>query len=197
MSRGFDRRSALRWGLGIAAAGSSAGLLSGCQDNPTASSEVGFAQGDGSFTLIPAADRKPLPEITGTDLAGKPLSTATFAGKIVVLNVWGSWCGPCRKEAPELVKAAAATAGTAQFVGINTRDNSAATAQAFERSFGIEYPSFFDPQGELLLLLKDLPPKAIPSTLVIDGQGRAAARVLGETTAATLQGIIDDVAAGK
>ena len=197
MSRSVDRRGILRLGVGAALAGTSAALLAGCQDNPSASSEIGFAQGDGSFTMIPADKRKKIPELKGTDLEGKTLSTADFAGKLLVLNVWGSWCGPCRKEAPELVKAAQQAGATAQFIGINTRDNSADTAKAFERSFGITYPSFFDPQGELLLLLHDLPPAAIPSTLVIDNQGRAAARVLGETTAATLKGIIEDVAAGK
>ena len=192
----FTRRHAFRIGLGVAAAATTL-TSAACQNNPSASSEVGFVVGDGSFTMIPADKRKTIPELAGTDLEGKPLSTASFAGQVVVLNVWGSWCGPCRKEAPDLVAAATATQGTAQFIGINTRDNSAATAQAFERSFGVTYPSFFDPTGELLLKLNDLPPSAIPSTLVLDSQGRAAARVLGATTAATLQGIIDDVVAGK
>lgn len=196
MTQRPTRRHAFRLGLGLAATAAAA-ALAGCQDNPTASSEVGFVVGDGSFTMVPIDQRKPAPTLEGTDLHGNPLSTATHAGTIIVLNVWGSWCGPCRKEAPDLVTAAAATAGVAQFIGINTRDNSAATALAFDRSFGVEYPSFFDPHGELLLTLTDLPPSAIPSTLVIDTQGRTAARVLGATTALTLQGIIDDVAAGK
>lgn len=192
----FTRRRAFSLGLGLAAAAATA-VTTGCQSNPSASSEVGFVVCDGSFTMIPVDQRKTIPELVGTDLTGQPLSTTTWAGQLIVLNVWGSWCGPCRKEAPDLVKAAAATRGRAQFIGINTRDNSAATAEAFERSFGVEYPSFYDPTGELLLKLQDLPPSAIPSTLVLDTQGRAAARVLGATTAATLQGIIDDVAAGK
>lgn len=196
MTSPFNRRHAFRLGLALAAT-SAAAALAGCQNNPSASPEVGFVVGDGSFTMIPLDQRKTVPEISGTDLEGNPLSTATYAGQIIVLNVWGSWCGPCRKEAPDLVTAAAAMKGKAQFIGINTRDNSAQTAQAFERSFGIEYPSFFDRTGELLLKLNDLPPSAIPSTLVLDTQGRAAARVLGATTATTLQGIIDDVAAGK
>ncbi|MBO1031787.1 TlpA family protein disulfide reductase [Tessaracoccus sp. SD287] len=196
MTQRFTRRRAFSLGLGVAAVAATA-VTTGCQNNPSASSEVGFVVGDGSFTMIPVDQRKAIPELVGTDLTGQPLSTSTWAGKVVVLNVWGSWCGPCRKEAPDLVKAAAATGELAQFIGINTRDNSAATALAFERTFGVEYPSFFDPTGELLLKLNDLPPSAIPSTLVLDTQGRAAARVLGATTAATLQGIIDDVAAGK
>ncbi|MGD8214767.1 TlpA family protein disulfide reductase [Aestuariimicrobium sp. Y1814] len=193
MSAPLTRRHIFRAGLGLAATVA----LAGCQDNPTASSEVGFVVGDGSFTMIPVNQRKVLPVLEGTDLHGEALSTADHSGKVLVLNVWGSWCGPCRKEAPDLVAAAAATTDVAQFIGINTRDNSAATAQAFDRSFGVTYPSFFDPNGDLLLKLSDLPPSAIPSTLVVDLQGRAAARVLGATTSTTLQGIIDDVAAGK
>ena len=196
MTSRFTRRRAFSMGLGLTAAAATA-LTTGCQNNPSASSEVGFVVGDGSFTMIPVDRRKTIPELVGTDLTGQPLSTTSWAGQVIVLNVWGSWCGPCRKEAPDLVKAAAATRGRAQFIGINTRDNSAATAEAFERTFGVEYPSFYDPTGELLLQLHDLPPSAIPSTLVLDAQGRAAARVLGATTAATLQGIIDDVVAGN
>ncbi|MGA4506310.1 TlpA family protein disulfide reductase [Propionibacteriaceae bacterium G1746] len=186
-----SRRAVVRIGLGLG----SLAVLAGCQNNPSASSEIGFAQGDGSFTMIEPGKRKPAPVLTGTDLAGKPLTTSTYAGLVLVLNVWGSWCGPCRKEAPELVKAAQQKAGIAQFIGINTRDNSAGTATAFTRSFAIDYPNFYDPTGELLLQLRDLPPSAIPSTLVIDKQGRVAARILGETSASTLTGIIDDVAA--
>lgn len=186
-----DRRGLL--GL---AAGLGVGLLTACQRNPSASSEIGFAQGDGSFTLVPPGKRHPAPELNGVDLAGKPLSTTTWGSKVLVLNVWASWCGPCRKEAPELVKAAAQTRARAQFLGINTRDNTQA-ATAFAREFGIAYPNFDDPDGTLLLDFRDLPPKVIPTTLVLDAQGRVAARVLGETTAATLTSLVADVADGK
>lgn len=170
--------------------------LVGCSNSTGASEDEGFATGDGGYTRIPPAERTAAPQITGKDLAGKPLSLADHAGKVVVLNVWGSWCPPCRHEAPQLVKAAAATKGTAQFLGINTRDLDPAQALAFVRSFKINFPNFYDPDGALLLELKAIPPKAIPSTLVLDQQGRIAARILGETTATTLVGTVEDVAAG-
>ena len=117
---------------------------------------------------------------------------------VVVVNLWAMWCAPCRKEAPALEAAARRTAGRATFVGLNTRDLDQAPAQAFVRAFDITYPSVFDPDGrELLKFGTDLPPSAIPSTLVVDAQGRIAARVLGEVTEATLVGLVDDVAAGK
>ena len=95
---------------------------------------------------------------------GKEISTADLTGKVVVLNVWGSWCGPCRAEAPALQKASEATAGTAQFIGLNTRDIDQGPPVAFNRSNKITYPSIWDPTGSVLVSLSGtLPPKAIPS----------------------------------
>ena len=166
--------------------------LAGCASAPTAGG--GFVGGDGSITVVPAAERKPAPRITGTTLEGAAFDSQTIKG-IIVYNVWGSWCAPCRKEAPMLTAAAARSAGTATFVGINTRDLDKAPAQAFVRSFGITYPSVFDPGGRLLLEFgSDLPPSAIPSTIIVDADGRLAARVLGEVSEATLVALIDDVA---
>ena len=99
---------------------------------------------------------------------------------------------------PALVRAANRTAASAQFVGLNTRDSGTAQAQAFVRSYAVPYPNLFDPDGRLLLAFGgQLPPSAIPSTLIVDPQGRIAARVLGEVTEATLVGLVDDVAAGR
>jgi len=189
----LPRRGLIGLGLGTGLAG-----LVGCSNEKTSgSSEVGFVQGDGSYSKVAVADRVAVPVLSGEDLTGKPLTTKGQRGKVLVLNVWGSWCSPCRKEAPELVKAAKQLQGTADFIGINTRDNSADTALAFTREFDKSYPNFFDPDGVLLLELSMLPPKAIPSTLIIDRQGRGAARILGATTATTLVGLVHDVAAGK
>ena len=170
-------------------------LLSGCSSATTA--EGGFVGGDGSLTLVPVAERVEAPRVTGALLGGGTFDSDSLAGRVVVYNVWGSWCAPCRKEAPALEAAAVATAGTAQFVGINTRDLDEAPALAFTRAFDVTYPSVFDPDGrELLKFGSQLPPSAIPSTLVVDREGRIAARVLGEVTESTLKGLIDDVAAG-
>lgn len=169
-------------------------LITGCAGADADSNEgtTGFVGGDGSFTIVPADQRAVAPVLEGETLSGDPLSTADFAGKPLVINVWGSWCAPCRAEAPELVAANEELGDDVAFLGINTRD-SVAAAQAFERSFDISWPSFQDPDGVLLLEFAQLPPKAIPSTVVLDEEGRVAARVLGEVSATTLRGIIEDV----
>ncbi|HJE50694.1 MAG TPA: TlpA family protein disulfide reductase [Tessaracoccus flavescens] len=170
-------------------------LLSACSGQG-GTDGVGFQGGDGTVTILDQADRVAASTIEGTTLDGKQLSTADFAGKTLVINVWGSWCAPCRSEAPHLVEAHEQLGDDVAFLGINTRDLDVAPAQAFERSFEIPYPSLFDPNGELLLSFGQLPPKAIPSTVVIDTEGKIAARVLGEVNASTLVGIVNDVQAG-
>nr|NLI49697.1 TlpA family protein disulfide reductase [Propionibacterium sp.] len=157
----------------------------------------GYVGGDGTLTRVAPAQRPPAPRLTGTTLEGRPFDSADLAGRVVVYNVWGSWCAPCRKEAPALAAAARATADKATFVGINTRDSGVAQAQALVREAGVGYESLYDPDGRLLLLFPALPPSAIPTTIVVDADGRIAARILGETTEATLVGLVDDVAAGR
>ena len=152
----------------------------------------GFEAGDGSVTIVAAADRVAAPALSGRTLTGEEVSTADFGGRTIVLNVWGSWCAPCRAEAPELAKVSVELTDV-QFIGINTRDLDPAPANAFVRAFEIGYPNIYDPDGSLLLGFGELPPKAIPSTLVIDREGRVAARILGATTVSTLTGVIEDV----
>jgi thiol-disulfide isomerase/thioredoxin len=176
-------------------------LLAGCtttgaDEGTRSSGQEGYVGVAGNLTRIAPADREVLPTVSGTSLDGKPLSTADHRGQVVVVNVWGSWCAPCRAEAPALQKASEATEGRAQFLGITTRDNDPAQARAFVRAFGIGYPSIYDPDGKALLVLAGtLPPSAIPSTLIIDEQGRLAARVLGEISELTLVTMVDEVAA--
>ncbi|MGB7962862.1 MAG: TlpA disulfide reductase family protein [Propionicimonas sp.] len=171
-------------------------LLSACSAAPAVGG--GFVAGDGTITVIDAAARQEAPAIGGETLDGKPWSSEAVADQVIVYNVWGSWCSPCRAEAPALEAASQATSGVAVFVGVNTRDLDKAAPQAFVRAFGITYPSLFDPDGSLLLAFSgQLPASAIPSTLVVDRQGRVAARVIGETTQATLVGLVNDIAQGK
>jgi thiol-disulfide isomerase/thioredoxin len=163
----------------------------------------GFVGGDGTVQVLATDKRKPAPVLTGTTLTGKKLSVGGTADphRVVVLNVWGSWCAPCRKEADDLQQAyerlrkkpPPGVAGV-DFVGINTRDEDPSPARAFVRSHHLTYPSLYDPDGKLLLgFAGTLPPIAIPSTLIIDPQGRVAARIIGPTTATTLVEIVDQV----
>ena len=187
--------------LGAAVVGVLLLVLTGCtttgaDEGTRSGGQEGYVGVQRNLTQIAPADRTELPAVSGTSLEGEPLSTADFRGQVVVVNVWGSWCAPCRAEAPALAGASAATEGRAQFVGITTRDSDPAQARAFVRAFGIGYPSIFDPDGKALLVFAGtLPPSAIPSTLIIDEQGRLAARVLGEISELTLVAMIDEVAA--
>ncbi len=172
-------------------------LLVGCssaEGNSTDEGSIGFQLGDGSVTIIEPDDREPAPRLTGPALGGGEVDTDDYAGVPLIINVWGSWCAPCRAEAPALVEADAQLAD-AQLLGINTRDLNPAPAEAFVRAFGIEFPSIYDPDGALLLDFGQLPPAAIPSTLIIDEQGRVAARILGETSARTLIQIVEELGA--
>ncbi|OYN84666.1 TlpA family protein disulfide reductase [Parenemella sanctibonifatiensis] len=180
----------------LAAAVAAPVALAACSaDGEQRTSEPGSGYVGGSGVTTIAEDRRtPAPRLTGTDLDDNPISLPE-PGRAIVLNVWGSWCAPCRKEAPDLVTAAAELADRADFFGINNRDLNPAQARAFVRTFEIPYPSFYDPDGRLLLEFADhVPPGAIPSTIIIDRQGRIAARVLGVISATSLVQLVDEVA---
>lgn len=192
--------------LGWAVAALAVALLgSGCSAERAAvqrggaKSDTGYVGGDSSITQVAPGDRKPAPVVAGQRLgSSQTLSTADYPGKVIVLNVWGSWCAPCRQEAPDLAKASKRTAGTAAFVGLDIRDYDPAPAEAFVRAFKVPYPSIYDPNGtQLVKFAGELPPAAIPTTLIIDKQGRIAARIVGVISEITLVNLIDDVAQGR
>jgi thiol-disulfide isomerase/thioredoxin len=185
----------IRWLLGAVLACTL--LLTGCSSLQSAG-EKGYVSGDGSVQVVAAADRGQAVSLSGTDLDGRPLDLADFRGKPVVVSVWGAWCADCNAEAPDLVEAAEALEGTAQFVGINVRDGSTAQARAFVRSFGVGYPSFYSPDGQALLRFRGtLSPNSIPSTVVLDDEGRIAASILGTIPSTrTLVDVVQDVADG-
>ena len=154
-------------------------LASGCS-SLSGSGDKGFYTGDGTVHVVDAADRDAPVDLTGTDLEGKPIDLADYRGKPVVVVVWGSWCGPCRAEAPDVVAAANQIGDRAQFVGINLRNASTTDAIAFERRFDVPYPSVFSPDGKAMLQFQGtLGPNSIPSFVVLDGEGRVAASILG------------------
>ena len=173
-------------------------LTTGCsgQSSVAADTGTGYVAGDGSAVVLPESERQPAPDVSGPTLEGGSWSLADQLGDVVVLNVWASWCAPCRAEAPTFAEVSAATTGQGvEFVGLNTRDTEAA-ARAFVARYGLAYPNLVDDDGSLQLQFREtLPPQAIPSTVFIDAQGRVAARVLGEVDRARLQGIIDTLLA--
>lgn len=146
------------------------------------------------LTLYPVGDRDPAPSLEGRTLDDTTFDLDDLDGQVVVINVWGSWCGPCRAETPGLVRVANATADQGvQFVGIDTRD-SLPSANAFVRNYDVPYPSVFDPAGKALLPFGSvIPSAAIPSSLIVDRDGDVAARVIGAVDEATLAGLLDDL----
>ncbi|MFW6723561.1 TlpA family protein disulfide reductase [Streptomyces sp. MAR4 CNY-716] len=165
-----------------AAAVAGALALTACGEDATSSGgNTQFVSGTGQLTVVKASDRLAAPDISGETTDGEELALADYRGKVVVLNVWGSWCAPCIAEAPNLRKVSEDTADQGvQFVGINTRDLDPANARAFDRDHGIEYPSLYDPSGKLILKFpkNSLSPQAIPSTLILDREGKIAVRAL-------------------
>ena len=170
--------------------------VSGCSNDIGSSGDQGYISGEGVITVLDPADRKPPGEVSGETLEGEELSLASYAGKVVVVNVWGSWCPPCRSEAGLLAAAARELAPQGvQFIGINTRDYSRDNALSFQRTYDVPYPSIYDPSGRNLLAFRGtLTPNAIPSTVIIDEQGRVAASILGEVPSkTTLLDLVQDV----
>ncbi len=176
---------------------SAALLLTGCSSLETAG-DKGFVSGDGTVRSIKAVDRDSPIELTGDDLNGDPIDLADLRDKPVVVVIWGSWCGPCVAEAPDVNDASEELDGTAEFVGVNVRDSSTADALAFVRKFHVTFPSFYSPGGEELLAFSGtLGPKTIPAFVVLDDEGRVAASILGKLPSTrTLVDLVADVDAG-
>nr|WP_234010517.1 TlpA disulfide reductase family protein [Streptomyces sp. SPB074] len=176
--------------LSLAACSSSSG---------SGSSQIGFVAGDSGVSTVPKAKRgKPI-EITGKSLQGKPLDLAGYRDSIVVLNVWGSWCPPCRAEASNLTKVATEYKNKqVDFIGINTRDDNTSLPLGFEKTYKIKYPSFFDPSGRIILNAfppGTLNPQSIPTTIVLDRDGKIAARAIGAVSTAKLKSMLDPLLA--
>jgi thiol-disulfide isomerase/thioredoxin len=176
-------------------------VLGACSTTASASradSGKGYVSGSARAASFAVADRVSAPTISGTEVGGGTLDAASLRGKVVVLNIWASWCAPCRKEAPSLERVWQATRSRGvQFVGLDSRDTQAG-AKAFQRRFGITYPSVVDSDGELQLKFRGkLAAAALPTTYIIDRNGKVAVRVTDLLTDVKLRTLLDPVLAEK
>jgi thiol-disulfide isomerase/thioredoxin len=159
------------------------GLLTGCGRDQPASTLVGV-------DTVSSEDRSEMPVIAGTTLDGDRLDVADLRGRIVVVNSWASWCGPCREETPAFVELSKGVdPDDVAVVGLNVTDDEAA-ARAFVEEFGMPYPSIVDAEGDILATIPGVPPSSLPSTVILDREGRIAARVIGATDALELATLI-------
>ena len=195
----------MRRPLAVIAAVALVAALAGCTADPLAEqyasgSTQNYISGDGSVTTITAENRGDPVEFEGVTAEGDAVSSADYEGQVVVLNFWYAACPPCRVEAPDLEKLHVSLDGEgASFLGVNVRDQ-ADTARTFETETGVTYPSVIDANdGNLLLAFAGtVAPNAVPTTLVIDKQGRVAARFLGQVESpSALDTIIRDTIAEK
>ena len=155
--------------------------------------EAGYVSGDSSVTTWPTGDRVGPVELSGTDFTGAPVDISDWRGDVVVLNTWYAACPPCRAEAPDLVEISQEYAPDGvRFLGINSRDDAGA-AQPFERTFAVPYPSLEDRRGIAVAALQGtVPVQAVPTTVVLDRDGRVAARILGLADPSTLRALLDE-----
>lgn len=184
----------------IAALAVLAGALTSCSSGSNAvdvsnGGEFRFVAGTPDGEVIDEADRATAPEFTGALLDGGQFDSTSLSGDIVVINFWGSWCPPCRIETPEFQQVyEQVSADQVSFLGINVKDDRQ-LARAFLDDKGISYPSLFDPRGEVALAFRDFPANAIPSTIILDRDGRVAAVYVAAVAADELQQVLDTLVA--
>jgi len=162
--------------------------------NTPGSSGQSFVSHSYESTFYQVGDRAMAPAVTGSTISGQKLSLASYRGDTIVLNFWGSWCAPCRAEAPALGQLARTMASKdVRFMGVDIRDQ-ADSAAAFMQTFNVRYPSLNDPGDEIALEFHStVPPAAIPTTLIIDRSGRIAARIFGASSYSELHALISKV----
>jgi thiol-disulfide isomerase/thioredoxin len=178
--------------------------LAGCSTGTDAveqGTEFQFVSPGGQTEIFyDGGDRQEAPALSGEDLmkTGSDIAVSDFAGKVVVLNLWGAWCPPCRVEAPELEKVYKnrAAAGV-EVLGIDVRDENRSAPQDFVRDTGLTYPSIYDPPGRSLLAWKGYPRSVVPSTIVLDKEHRVAAVFLRDLLASDLLPVVDRLTAEK
>jgi len=197
-----ETQRAVAIALVIFIVGSIALSLAGCTSDPLADQfrsgdSKNYIAGDGTVTEFDSTQRPTFLPFTGETESGQMLDSKALEGQIVVMNWWYSACAPCRAEAPELQALYEEFQDQGvQFVGVNVRDT-AETALAFDRKFDIGFPSIIDAQsGAVSLAFQGVvSPQAVPTTLVIDKQGKVASRILGRIDSSILKTLIETVVA--
>lgn len=175
-------------------------LLTACSndslaDQYTAGDNKGYIAGDGSVLEIQEDERGEPIVFSGTGENGEPITSAGYTGDVLVVNFWYAACAPCRLEAPDLEDTYQKVKDQGvEFLGVNVRDQ-AATAKEFSATFGVSYPSIIDINGDAQLSFAgDVAPNAVPTTLILDREGRVAARILGRVIEVSiLESLIDGV----
>ena len=191
--------STRRRAVGVVLAAVAGLVLAGCGTTTgSTDSSARYVAGDGSTVILAPDEREAPVTFAGTTLDGAPLDVTDLRGQVVVVNLWASWCAPCRAEAATLETTYTEVRDDGvEFVGVvSGGKDSIDNARAFQRRFDLSYPSVFDGDNSVVLAFRgQLPPAAIPTTLVLDREGRVAARALGEVDRSRLLGIIEPVLA--
>ena len=177
--------------VGLLLLASLAACSAGEVDQTTPGDEYEFTGVTPAGQVIAPSRRAAAPDFAGELLDGAAFDAADLAGSVAVINFWGSWCAPCRVETPEFqaVYADVADQGV-QFLGIDVKDQRQ-LAIAFVDSVGATYPSLFDPRGEVALAFRGFPANVVPSTILLDRQGRVAAVYTGQVSANDLRTAVD------
>ena len=186
--------------FGVAAAMAALLTLTACGADAAASGEFSFVSPGGQTRIFydPPETRGKIPKLDGESLLepGKRFGLADFSDMVVVLNIWGSWCGPCRAEAPHLQRVHEQTRDSGvRFLGIDVRDGDRSAPQDFVRDLGVSYPSIYDPPGRSLLALRGYPRSVVPSTIVLDRAHRVAAIFLEALLDSDLLPVVQRIAA--
>lgn len=178
--------------------------LTACANDPLAQQfrsgdNKNYIAGDGTVTEFAEGNRPKAAAWSGSTESGEFLSSDQLVGVVTVINFWYASCAPCRAEIPDLVALQDEFLPEGvQFVGVNVRDT-AETALAFDRKFNVNFPSIIDTKsGQVVLAFTGVvTPQAVPTTLVIDGQGNVSARVLGRIDKEILKALIKSAVESK